>query len=94
MGICDTELADGTICTKETVWSDLCEDCLRDYEERLYSMMDKPKHSHTTGKLIIVGEQFGNQTFHGPFFDDDHINQWIGQFVGNQMYVIVPIHCP
>lgn len=32
MGICESELPDGSICQKKTVWNDMCEDCLDVYE--------------------------------------------------------------
>lgn len=32
MGICESDLPDGSICQKKTVWNDMCEDCLCIYE--------------------------------------------------------------
>lgn len=36
MGICGSKLKDGSICDKQTVWNDMCEDCLNDYEDQMY----------------------------------------------------------
>lgn len=33
MAICNSKLKDGTTCTKQTVWNDMCEDCLHIYEQ-------------------------------------------------------------
>lgn len=40
-------------------------------------------------KVVIVGTTFGNKTVHGPFDDDEHMNQWIAIHVGNQPYETV-----
>jgi len=42
-------------------------------------------------KVVIVGTTFGNKTIHGPFEDDEHMNQWVAIHVGNQPYEIVPL---
>ena len=50
-------------------------------------MWDKPKQ-----KLVIVGDIFcGNVTFHGPFEDVDHANQWIGIHASNQLTHVVDL---
>lgn len=36
MGICGVKLSNGLICEKETVWDDLCEDHLSEYQDKLY----------------------------------------------------------
>ena len=33
MGICRCKLADQTVCEKDTVWNDMCENCLQAYED-------------------------------------------------------------
>jgi len=42
-------------------------------------------------KVVVVGTLFGNKTIHGPFDDDEHINQWVALCACNQPYEIVPL---
>lgn len=41
--------------------------------------------------IIIVGTIMGNKTFHGPFDDEEHADQWASLHIKNQSYEIVPL---
>src|SRR5690554_1423853 len=41
MGICGCKLDDGTICKKDTVWDEMCGDCLHKYEDGIISDQEK-----------------------------------------------------
>lgn len=44
MGICGCKLPTGLYCKKETVWNDMCEDCLKEYEDD-FEFEEKRKES-------------------------------------------------
>ena len=41
--------------------------------------------------IVIVGSLFGNKTVHGPFKDDDDVNQWVALHCKGQHYEVVPL---
>ncbi len=42
---------------------------------------------------VMVGTIFGVKTFHGPFEDIDHLNQWLALRGGNQRYEVFEMEC-
>lgn len=45
----------------------------------------------TNAWVVVVGTMFGSKTVHGPFYDQEHINQFVAWVVGQQSYEIVPL---
>jgi hypothetical protein len=41
--------------------------------------------------ILIVGTICGPKTFHGPFEDVEHANQWAASNVGQQYWEIAPL---